>query len=432
MDLVFSPARRIEGEVRVPGDKSVTHRAYLLAAVAEGETHVTGANPGGDCAHTLAAVQALGAGVAIADGGGVRITGRPGALAPPAGAIDLGNSGTGMRLLAGLLAGRDVTATLVGDASLSQRPMGRILAPLRAMGADVTAGGAGDRPPLTVRGVGRGNLAGRVHELPLASAQVKSCLLLAGLSATGRTVVREPLPSRDHTERMLPAFGVPVARDGGGVAVDGPAVPRAPGALAVPGDFSAAMFWLVAGSIAPAGRLVLRDVGLNPSRAAALAVLARMGANIAVTNPRQVGEEPLADLVVSPAGLVATDIAPGEVPGLIDELPALAVAQAHARGTSRVRGAGELRVKESDRISSVVKALQALGGNVVEHEDGWDVTGGPLAGGTVESMGDHRVAMAFGVAALAAERAVRIRDCEMIDTSYPKFYIELRDRVTSR
>jgi len=433
VDLVFAPARALRGEVRVPGDKSITHRAYLLAAVAEGETAITGANAGADCACTLAVVEALGARVTRRASGEVTITGRPGDLLAPVSPLDLGNSGTGMRLLAGLLAGRNVNATLTGDASLSRRPMARIVDPLRAMGADVVAQGAGGRPPLVVRGAGVGRLAGRVHALPFASAQVKSCLLLAGLAATGATVVREPLPSRDHTERMLPVFSVPVTADaGGGVRVEGPAVPRAPGALPVVGDFSAAMFWLVAGTIVGAGELTVRGVGLNPTRIAGLVALRRMGAAITLHDARMVGGEPAGDLTVRPARLHAADVEPAEVPGLVDELPALAVAQALAEGTSTVRGAGELRVKESDRIVTVANALRALGGKVVEREDGWEITGGRLAGGTIETAGDHRIAMALGVAALAAEGPVTVRDGEMIDTSYPRFYIELRDRVTSR
>jgi len=432
VDLDFAPARGITGEVRVPGDKSVTHRAYLLAAVAEGETRVDGANTGADCAHTLAAVQALGAGVVAGALGAVRITGRPAGFDAPRSPLDLGNSGTGMRLLAGLLAGRNVTATLVGDASLSPRPMARITAPLAAMGAAVRALGEDGRPPLEVRPAA-GRLKSCAHALPFASAQGKSCLLLAGLAAAGRTSVHEPLPSRDHSERMLPAFGVPIARTAdGAVAVDGPARLVSPGVVRVVGDFSAAMFWVVAASIAPAGELVLRGVGLNPTRAGALVVLRRMGADVTATNLRVEAGEPVGDLVVRPAALVATDIAPEEIPSLVDELPALAVAQAYAAGASTVRGAGELRVKESDRIRAVGNALKALGGAFVEREDGWEVRGGPLRGGTIESEGDHRIAMAFGVAALGAAGPVRVRDCEMIDTSYPNFYSDLRDRVTSR
>jgi 3-phosphoshikimate 1-carboxyvinyltransferase len=432
MDLAFAPAAALRGEVRLPGDKSVTHRAFLVAAIARGTTVVTGANTGADCAATLRAVETLGARVARGASGGVTIEGCPGALRSPTGPLDLGNSGTGMRLLAGLLAGRDVTATLVGDASLSGRPMARIVEPLVAMGADVVAEGADGRPPLAIRGIGPAHLVGRVHTLAVASAQVKSCLLLAGLAAEGRTTAREPSPSRDHSERMLPAFGVPVVREAGGVAVTGPAVPTSPGGLAIPGDFSAAMFWLVAGTIAPAGEIVLREVGMNPTRAAGLDVLLRMGASIRVVDERMVGGEPVADLVVRPARLRASDVGAEEVPRLVDELPALAVAQALAEGVSRVRGAAELRVKESNRISAVVNGLQALGGKAVERADGWDIEGGALQGGTVESHGDHRIAMAFGVAGLAAEGVVTVRESEMIDTSYPRFYIELRDRVTSR
>jgi 3-phosphoshikimate 1-carboxyvinyltransferase len=434
VDLEFAPVRAIAGEVRVPGDKSVTHRAYILSALAEGTTTITGANTGADCEATLGALQALGATVARGEAGTVRITGCPGGFAPPAGELDLGNSGTGLRLLAGALAGAlgSGAATLTGDASLRGRPMRRIVEPLAAMGADVAALGPEGTPPLKVRAAA-GRLLGRAHALAVPSAQVKSCLLLAGLFAAGETAVEEPLPSRDHTERMLPAFGVPVRRQAENrCALDGPARLVSPGALAVPGDFSAAFFWLVAGTLVPEGELVLRGIGLNPGRIGGLTVLQRMGARIEVSNARLAAGEPAGDLTVHPARLTASDVLPTEIPALVDELPALAVAQAYAAGISRVRGAGELRVKESDRIRAVVNALRALGGTVDEVDDGWDVTGGPLFGGVVETRGDHRIAMAFGIAALGASGPVRVREGEMIDTSYPRFYSDLRDRVTSR
>lgn len=432
MDLVFDPARRIAGTVEVPGDKSVTHRAYLLSAIADGTTSVEGANTGADCEATLAALEALGVAIGRGTGGSVRIAGRPEGFVSPPGPIDLGNSGTGLRLLAGVLAGRNGRVTLTGDASLRTRPMRRIVEPLRAMGADVVALGEDGRPPLEVTGR-TGAMRGMQHVLPVASAQVKSCLLLAGLAAEGETSVEEPLPSRDHTERMLPAFGVTVRRPSTlASTVSGPAALRSPGTVIVPGDFSAAFFWLVAGSIAPEGELTLEGVGLNPGRTGGLDVLRRMGALIAVHGERELAGEPIADLTVRPTALVAADIESGEIPGLVDELPALAVAQAFARGRSRVWGAGELRVKESDRIRAVVNALTALGGTAHEREDGWEIDGGRLAGGVVESRGDHRIAMAFGIAALAADGPVRVREAEMIDTSYPRFYSDLRDRVTSR
>jgi 3-phosphoshikimate 1-carboxyvinyltransferase len=418
--------------VRVPGDKSITHRAYLLAAIADGVTTITGANDGADCAATLAALAALGVETTRGDGGARVVRGRPGGFVPPERPLDLGNSGTGMRLLAGLLAGRGVGATLTGDASLRTRPMRRIVEPLRAMGAELQALGADDRPPLELR-ARPGPLHGIDSVLPVASAQVKSCLLLAGLGARGTTRVSEPLASRDHTERMLLAFGVPLRHESPLICeLEGPATLRSPGALAVPGDFSAAFFWLVAGSIAAEGELTLRNVGLNPGRTGGLAVLRRMGADITVEHERLEGGEPVGDLTVRPAALVAADVQAAEIPALVDELPALAVAQACARGTSRVSGAGELRVKESDRILTVVNALRALGVKADEHPDGWEVAGGPLLGGTIESLGDHRIGMAFGVAALRAEGPVTVREGEMIDTSYPRFYSDLRDRVTSR
>ena len=428
MDLSFTPARALRGTVRVPGDKSVTHRAYLLAAAAEGTTRIRGANPGADCLATLGALSALGVRHALEDEDVLAFTGRPGGFDPPAHALDLGNSGTAMRLLLGLLAGRGTPATLTGDASLSRRPMARVVEPLRAMGADISA--RDGRPPLVVRAA---PLAGRTHVLTVASAQVKSCLLLAGLFARGTTRVTEPLRSRDHTERMLAAFGVPLERpDARTCALTGPLALRSPGALTVPGDFSAAFFWLVGATIAGEGELVLERVGLNPTRTGGLDVLRRMGADIAVRNEGEAGGEPVGDLVVRPAALVGADVAPEEIPGLVDELPALAIAQAVATGPSAVHGAGELRVKESDRIDTVVKGLRALGAKVHEREDGWKVEGGDLRGGRIETLGDHRIGMAFGMASLRARAAVTVSEGEMIDTSYPRFYSDLRDRVTSR
>ena len=428
MELVFAPARAAHGTVRVPGDKSVTHRAYLLGGAASGTTRIEGVNDGADCAATLAALHSLGVGSETATGA-VLVHGRPDGFETPTHALDLGNSGTGMRLLLGLLAGRGTPATLVGDASLSRRPMARIVDPLRAMGADVHAEGGG-RPPLVLK---RSKLSGRAHVLAQASAQVKSCLLLAGLGAQGVTGVTEPIPSRDHTERMLGAFGVAIVReDARTCSLRGPATLRSPGTLTVPGDFSAAFFWLVGGSIAGEGELVIEHVGLNPTRTGGLAVLRRMGADVTVRNMRTVSGEPVGDLVVRPAKLKASDVEAGEIPALVDELPALAIAQACAEGRSSVRGAGELRVKESDRIRAVVNGLKAIGGTALEREDGWEIAGGPLAGGAVETHGDHRIGMAFGIASLAAREPVSVTEGEMIDTSYPRFYSQLRDRVTSR
>jgi 3-phosphoshikimate 1-carboxyvinyltransferase len=440
VELVFEPASGLAGEVRVPGDKSITHRAYLLGAIAEGVTRVVAPNLGADCAATRAALEQLGV-RCEATPDGVRVHGRPDGFAAPRGALDLANSGTGMRLLAGVLAGRNVEATLIGDASLSRRPMARVVEPLRAMGGDVEARGEGGAPPLHVRGTAHSGrrLRGVAWRSPVASAQVKSAVLLAGLAAEGSTAVEEPLTSRDHTERLLEAFGVPCARGGsasarGGPAsarVEGPATPRAI-EVPVPGDFSSAFFWLVAGTIVREGELVVRGVGVNPTRTGALAVLERMGARVVRENERSAAGEPVADLRVAPARLRATDVEPGEVPSLIDELPALAVAQAFAAGTSTVRGAGELRVKESDRVRSVVEAIRALGGTAEESADGWSIAGRTLGGGTVESAGDHRIALAFGVAGLGARGPVRVLGAEMIDTSYPGFYNDLRERVTSR
>jgi 3-phosphoshikimate 1-carboxyvinyltransferase len=364
---------------------------------------------------------------ALEDEGVLAIGGRPDGFDPPAHALDLGNSGTAMRLLLGLLAGRGTAATLTGDASLSRRPMARVVEPLRAMGADVAAS-AGHAPLV----LGSAPLEGRTHELKVASAQVKSCILLAGLGARGTTAVTEPLPSRDHTERMLAAFGVPVARpDARTCRLDGPATLRSPGALTVPGDFSAAFFWLVGATLAEAGS--------SCSSASASTRRARQGlrscggwGRTSRSSTARRGRRARGDLVARPARLTATDVLPESIPGLVDELPALAIAQACAAGRSVVRGAGELRVKESDRIDTVIKGLRSLGGKAHEREDGWEVDGSELSGGRVETRGDHRIGMAFGMAAMRARAAVTVTEGEMIDTSYPRFYSDLRDRVTSR
>ena len=433
MELVFAPAQSVVGEVVVPGDKSITHRAYLLAAIARGTTRIKGANPGADCRATLEAVRALGVDVTMepADAGDtVTLAGRPGALVPPAAPLDLGNSGTGMRLLAGLLAGQGVAATLVGDASLTRRPMGRIVAPLAALGARVAASGPAQTPPLVIER--SAPLVGATVHTGVASAQVKSAVLLAALGAQGTTTVIEPGPTRDHTERMLPAFGVECARpDACTSVVAGPAA-LVGADLEVPGDFSAACFWLVAAAIGGGGRIVVQNVGMNPGRIGALAVLRRMGVTIAEQHSRLIGNERVSDLCVLSADLTGTDIEAEEIPDLIDELPILAIAQAAARGTSTVRGAAELRVKESDRIAAVVNALRAIGGTADEAPDGWTITGGPLAGGIVDSRGDHRLAMAFGIAALRTRGPVTVLGGEMIDTSYPAFYHAFKDRAQTR
>ncbi|MBM5811226.1 MAG: 3-phosphoshikimate 1-carboxyvinyltransferase [Gammaproteobacteria bacterium] len=420
--FVARPGGRVAGAIRVPGDKSISHRAVMLAGIAAGRSEIRGFLPGADCLATLAAMQAMGvrAERVAADHLLVDGAGSAGLLAP-AGPLDLGNSGTAMRLLAGLLAWQTFDTVLVGDASLLRRPMERVAAPLRRMGASITT--TAGRPPLRLRGTP--GLRGCTHRLEVPSAQVKSALLLAGLGAAGRTEVHEPAPTRDHTELMLEAFGVPVERGERSVAIRGPAALRAC-AIDVPGDFSSAAFFIVAGIVAGAGPLRIRDVGINPRRTGLLAILERMGADIRVLAPRQSGGEPVADLEVHPGVLHGIEV-PGElVAAAIDEFPVLFAAAALAEGETVVTGAAELRVKESDRIAVMAEGLQALGVRVAVLPDGLRVTGGAVHGGCVDSHGDHRVAMAFAVLAARAAAAVEIRDVANVQTSFPGFVATAR------
>jgi len=407
----------LAGEVRVPGDKSIAHRAILFGAIAHGPTVVRGVGGGEDNASTVRVMRSLG--VAIErDGGVVRVEGRGfEGLSAPAGTLDCGNSGTTMRLVAGILAGRPFTARLDGDASLRRRPMRRVSDPLGRMGATFSSDEG--RPPIEVRG---GRLAPAVFDLEVSSAQVKTALVLAGLQAEGETVVREPALSRDHTERLLPAFGGRVERRSPTeIAVRGPQVLHG-AEVDVPGDPSAAAFWLVAGSIVPGSRVVVRDVCANPTRTGAVDVLQSMGARIRVVPRPAVGEEPVADLEVESSRLRAVEVAGETMLRAIDEFPVLAVAAALAAGETRFRDAGELRVKESDRIAAMAAGLRALGAEVSELPDGLVVRGpSVLGGGVVESRGDHRVAMAFAIAALAARAPVEIRGADAIPVSDPGF-----------
>jgi 3-phosphoshikimate 1-carboxyvinyltransferase len=415
----IEPGVAVEGHIRVPGDKSISHRALLVGAVSEGETRVEGFGRSGDTEATLAAVRALGAEVDEHDVDTLTVHGRGlrGLEAPPE-QIDCANAGTLIRLLPGLLAGQEGTFTLGGDESLSQRPMERIAEPLRRMGArfETTNG----RPPLTIEG---GPLEGIAYELPVASAQVKSCVLLAGLYAQGETTVVEPLPTRDHTELMLAAAGARVRRRPRSVTVR-PAERLSVPQVEVPGDFSAAAPFLVAAALLPESRLTIHGLGLNPRRTGLLDVLERMGARIAVYNRRRAGGEQVGDVELRPAELTATAIDPPEVPLLVDELPLFALAAASARGESVVRGAQELRVKETDRIDAVVTALRGLGARATATGDGFRVKGVPtrIRGGTVESRGDHRIAMLGAVAGVVSRDGVEIEDAEAVAVSFPGFF----------
>jgi 3-phosphoshikimate 1-carboxyvinyltransferase len=411
------PGALVTGEIRVPGDKSISHRAAMLGAIAEGTTDIRGFLEAADCEATLAALASLGVRIDRPAPGQVLVhgIGAGGFEAPPA-PLDLGNSGTSMRLLTGILAGEPVDATLVGDASLMERPMERVAAPLRHMGADVRT--RDGRPPVTIRGSNA--LVGCDHVLPVPSAQVKSAILLAGLRAKGRTRVQEPGISRDHTERMLEAFGVPVVREPGAVAIHGPVMLQA-ARIDVPGDFSSAAFFVVAGLIAGAGRLVIRDVGLNPTRTGLLEILRLMGAEIRTHALRELAGEPRGDIELCPAALHGIEVPATLVPAALDELPILFAAAATAAGETVVTGAGELRVKESDRLAAMADGLTALGVAVERLPDGLRIRGGRVSGGEADARGDHRIAMALAVLGARAESPVRILDVQNVATSFPGF-----------
>lgn len=417
-DWIASPGRGLRGEVTLPGDKSVSHRAVMLGALADGTTRIHGFLEGEDTRATAAILQRLGVRIdAPSDGErivhGVGIDG----LRAPDGALDCGNAGTGMRLLAGLLAGQGFAATLTGDASLSQRPMRRVIAPLTRMGARIDAR-EGGLPPLRIQGGAA--LQGIDFDAEIASAQVKSAVLLAGLYARGTTRVREPQPTRDYTERMLAAFGYPIEFAPGYAQLQGGHRLQAT-EVAVPADFSSAAFLIVAASVVPGSELLLRRVGMNPRRTGLLHVLREMGARIEDHPVGDHGGEPVADLLVTHAPLRGIAVPRAHVADMIDEFPALFIAAACASGTTVVRGAEELRVKESDRIAGMARGLRALGIAVDETPDGAAIHGGRIGGGSVDSHGDHRVAMAFAIAGQRASGPVRIVDVANVATSFPGF-----------
>jgi 3-phosphoshikimate 1-carboxyvinyltransferase len=410
------PSGPLAGRLSIPGDKSVSHRLMLLGAIGSAPLEAHGFLHSEDCLATWRAVEALGARVEPLAEGSLRIWPAD-PLHAPATVLDLGNSGTGIRLLMGLLAGRGIEAILTGDESLRRRPMERVAQPLRLMGASLaTTGGC---PPVHVGPAGP--LRAIDYAMPVASAQLKSAVLLAGLSAEGRTVVRQPAPSRDHTERLLGALGCEVEAGDWGASVIGPARPRG-GRVTVPGDFSSAAFFLVGGLLAGGDApLELEGVGLNPTRTGLLDILRLMGGRIEVAALREECGEPVATLRVWRSTLQGVDVPPELVPRAIDELPVLFVAAALASGTTRVSGASELRVKESDRIAVMARGLAALGVKVIEHADGLLIEGGGLSGGTVDSGGDHRVAMSFAIAASRARAPVEILDTASVATSFPNF-----------
>jgi 3-phosphoshikimate 1-carboxyvinyltransferase len=415
--VAVSPARRLRGRITVPGDKSISHRYAILAALADGRSELSNYAPGADCRSTLACVRRLGTDVKDGANGVVTLLGRGlGRLRSADGPLDAGNSGTTIRLLAGVLAGYPFTSTLVGDESLSRRPMRRVIAPLAQMGATLDA--IDGHPPLTIHG---GHLRA-IHFRPeTPSAQVKSAVLLAGLHADGTTRVTEPAATRDHTERALAEFGGHADVDGLTVSVEGGQELRGQ-SLTVPGDFSSAAFWLVAAAILPGSRITIDDVGLNPTRTALLAVLRRFGARVDAETTSTSAGEPRGTVTVEADTARGIEITPDEVPGLIDELPAIA-ALAGGGVDVVVRGAAELRVKESDRIATIVRGFRALGFEAEEAADGYAIRAGARpAGGAADAHGDHRMAMAFAIAALAADGPSTIDGADAVSISYPAFF----------
>ena len=416
-NFISSPVQSLQGDITVLGDKSISHRAIMLGAIAQGTTTVHGFLDGEDCLATLHAFESMGVRIERTDGLDVVIhgVGKHG-LEKPLNAVDCGNSGTSMRLLAGLLSAQSFDSELTGDDSLSKRPMERIRRPLLQMGADVTAHDG--RPPLFIRG-GK-SLQGITYEMPEASAQVKSCLLLAGMYASGETRVVEPGLTRDHTERMLASFSYPLRQSGNTIVIN--AASECQGAdITVPGDISSAAFFIVAATLIPHSELLIKNVGVNPTRTGILHILKRMGANITISNRRQCGEEPIADLHVRYAKLRGIIIPESIVPAAIDEFPVLFIAAACAEGQTLLHGAKELRCKESDRIGAMVDGLVRLGIEAKALDDGIFIRGGTLQGGVVESCHDHRIAMAFAIAGAVATAPVTIKQCENVATSFPTF-----------
>ncbi|MFT3990539.1 MAG: 3-phosphoshikimate 1-carboxyvinyltransferase [Luteolibacter sp.] len=415
---------RLHAEFSVPGDKSMSHRAAILGGLSNGSCTIRNFLPSEDCLNTLNAMAALGAKYDVLtelEGYGpldLIIHGKSMKLDAPTTPIDCGNAGTGMRLLAGLLAGQPFASELFGDESLSSRPMGRVTIPLAEMGAKIET--RGKKPGCAPIFIHPAKLKPIDYIMPMASAQVKSCVLLAGMFAEGKTSVTQPADTRDHTERMLADFRVSTRKEGQTISIYGGQIPESCD-FTVPGDISSAAFWLVAASALPGSQLLLKDVGLNPTRNAILKVLGRMGAHMSEIVHRSTGE-PIGNIEIHGAELHGTTILEEEVPNLIDEIPVLAVAAALARGRTIIRNARELRVKETDRISTVVKNLRAMGADVEEFEDGMEIEGGkPLHGATLESYGDHRIAMAFAIAGLFAKGETVIRNVDCVNTSYPGF-----------
>ena len=420
---ITKPAE-LRGEISVPGDKSISHRSLILNAMARGAARVTGLSNGEDVMSTMACLRGMG--VEIIEGGGpgeYTVAGQGPMLQEPPDILDAGNSGTSMRLLSGLLAAQPFLSVLTGDASLRSRPMGRIVDPLQRMGAQVMGRQDGSLAPLVIRG---GSLRGIEYDLPVASAQVKSCILLAGLSADGDTVIHQPALSRDHTERMVAAMGATVEADGLDLALR-PGPLRAVD-ISVPGDISSAAFWIVAGLCHSDARVLVRGVGLNPSRTGIIDALRAMGAggSLQLVNERNEGGEPVADVLVTPGQLQGTEIGGDMIPRILDEIPALAVAACFAQGETVIRDAAELRVKESDRIAATVSELSRLGAGIEAREDGMVIRGtGRLRGAACQSHGDHRLAMSLAVCGLLADGETQVNGAADASVSYPGFWDDL-------
>jgi len=413
-----SPNGILTGSIRVTGDKSISHRSIMLGALAKGTTKVSGFLNGEDCLATIKAFREMGVRIEGPEKGNVILhgVGMKG-LTLPKSALDMGNSGTAMRLLTGIMAGQPFDSILVGDASLSTRPMHRITRPLEQMGAVIATGESGT-PPLSIQG--KQSLAGIHYDLPMASAQVKSAILLAGLYADGETSVTEPAVTRDHTERMLRGFGYKVVTKGNRMSLQGGGELIACD-IDVPADISSAAFFMVGASIAVGSDLILEHVGVNPTRTGVIDILKLMGADITLFNQQEVGGEPVADIRIRSATLKGIQIPEALVPLAIDEFPALFVAACFAEGQTVLTGAEELRVKESDRIQVMADGLLACGAKVIATDDGIIINGGYLRSGEVDSHGDHRIAMAFAMAGLCTDGSITIHDCENVDTSFPNF-----------
>ena len=430
MEFRVKRAPRIDAEISVPGDKSMSHRAVIIAALSNGVCVLRGFLPSEDCMRTVQALRSMGIKIEQPEAEMLVVDGKKRLLTPPSGEIHCGNSATTMRLLAGLLAGQPFDSRLVGETTLSRRPMERVVTPLRQMGANIVAEGPNDSPPIRITG---SKLHGIEYNSPVASAQVKSAILLAGLYATGKTTVIEPSPSRNHTELMLNYFLVRTTKEeNGGISIFADQVPESRD-FTVPGDLSSAAFWLVAAAAQPGGHLLVRDVGLNDTRTTLLGVLIRMGAQVreAVEDVDQI--EPRGIIEITGAPLKGTVIQGREIPQLIDELPILAIAGALASGTTTIRHAQELRLKETDRIAAIAHNLRSMGAQVIELNDGLEIYGrGSLRGARVPSFGDHRIAMAFAVAGLFADGETVVQDAQCVHESYPEFARALDDMMNPK